>query len=435
MSALTDKTVLFIDGGLFLPLAFRLAREAHRLLYYCPGERPFPILADAIIGDGFEEIERVRDVFKAARDSNLAVVPDVGHSDLETELETSGLPVWGSRRGDRLELDRHFLKGWQRKKGLEVPEYFAVTGLAQLWSLLQLEDNWDSYIKVSRFRGDTETYHFINPEVSRPWFQQMGAKWGPLCDRVSFIVEKSIEAVTEIGFDGYCIDGRFPKVAVQGVEGKDKVYLGAVTDYADLPEELTAINEKLAEELEAQHYRNFFSTEVRVTKEGQAFLTDPTCRHASPAGEGLHELIENLGDIIVAGAQGEMVQPEYGAKFAVQAMIDHPGDPMAWRTLEVPKSVRRWVKLFFCCQVGETIGLPPLPWNHDTIGSVVGLGDTIEEAMDDLNEHAEELKGQDLEIKTAALADVLRDIREAEKAGMEFTSQPVPPPSAAIEND
>lgn len=435
MSALEGKTVLVIDNGLFLPLAFRLAREAAHVMFYAPGESPFPKLADAVIGDGFSEIERVSNLFGviSLKQPDLVVVPDVGHKDLQLQLQRMGIPVWGSRSGDRLELHRQWLKKFQADAGMDVPPYHVIHGLAALWKFLEPKENWDCYLKISRFRGDMETHHFISPKVDLVWFQQQAAKWGPLSDNIAFIVEKKIEAVAEIGFDGFCIDGKFPAVAVQGIEGKDKVYIGAVTKYEDLPEELTDVNAALSEFLRQSHYRNFFSTEVRVAEDGTAYLTDPTCRHASPAGECLDELITNWGDIMVAGAQGEMVEPEYVAKFAVQAMIDHPGDPMQWRTLEVPEEVRDWVKIYFCCQQDGVIAIPPFPWNHDSIGSVLGMGDTIQEAMDHLKENVEALSGQDLEIKTVALADVIADIEKAEEAGMEFTDQPVPPPESVLE--
>lgn len=435
MSDLSDKTVLVVDGGLFLPLAFRLAREFGRVLYYVPGEKPFPTLADASIGDGFKEIERVPRLWSNLGAVDLIVVPDVGHSDLQVELKRNRIPVWGSGYGEWLELHRQRLKLTQKDLGLAVPSYHVIRGLDDLWTFLQSEDQWDSFVKISKYRGDMETYHFINPKLARPWFQQQSAKWGPFSNLVQFVVEKKIEAKAELGFDGFCIDGQFPKVAVQGIEGKDKVYLGSVTPYDDLPTELTEINDVLGPLLKSNRYRNFFSSEVRVAEDGTPYLTDPCCRHASPAGECLDELITNWGDIIVAGAQGELVEPEYAAKFAVQAMIDHTGDERYWRMIEVPEEVRQWVKIYFACQVDGVIAVPPFPWSCDSIGSVIGLGDTIQEAMDHLNENVEALKGQDLEVKTVALADVLKDIEEAEKAGMEFTPQAVPEPASVLDEN
>lgn len=427
-------TLLFIDDGLFLPFAFRLAREAGKVLFYAPNRKPFPTLADAAIGDGFSEIERVRELYAALdRKPDTIVIPDVGHADLQRHLEKLGFAVWGSGAGDRLEMHRLFLKEYQKKHGMAVPPHEIRRGLDNLWAYLQDEDKWDCYVKISTFRGDMETFHFISPGVSAEWFQQQAVKWGPLSSILTFIIEPKIKAKTELGFDGYCIDGQFPTVAVQGIEGKDKVYIGAVTRYDALPEELRQVNAALMPFLDQNSYRNFFSTEVRVAEDGTPYLIDPCCRHASPAGECQHELIENWLEIVQGGARGMLIEPRFLAKFAVQVMIEHRGDEHGWRSLEVPKDIEQWVKIYFACQTDGVLHIPPFPWSCNLVGSVLGLGDTIEDAMDHLKENVEELEGQDLEINVAALADVLKEIKETEKAGMEFTPQVVPAPETVLD--
>lgn len=432
MTDLSSRTVLVIDAGLFLPLAFRLARDFGKVLFHSPMSKPFPCVGDAVIGDGFGEIEVVRDLFKHGMvEHDVVVIPDVGHSDLH--YDCTGMNVWGSGDGDRLELDRQFLKDYQAEHGMDVPPYVKLKGLSALRE--HLTYNPDVYVKMSRYRGTMETFHSVNYKLSEPWLDELAVKLGPLQERVTFIVEDAIDAVAELGFDGFCIDGEFPKVAVQGIEAKDRGYIGVVTPYADLPEELRDVNAPLKPFLKENRYRNFFSTEVRITDKDEVFLTDPCCRHASPAGECLLELYGNLGEIIWEGAQGNLVEPEYTAKYAAQALIDHP-DPGTehWRLVDVPAEVRQWVKLYFACEVDGRQAIPPLAWNHETIGSVVGLGHTLEEAIDAVKEHAKALDGQGLTIRTDALGDVLKEMQEAEKAGVELTTDTVPEPSTVIQD-
>ena len=786
---LSSKTALVVDGGLFLPFVHRLARDFGKVLLYVPGGSPFPTINDAVIGDGFDDIERVHDLWQAVRKSDIVVFPDVGQSDLQLQIEQESAlsaPVWGSRDGDRLELERAFLKDKQAEWQMAVPDYSLVKGLTDLRDYLR--SHQDVYVKLSRYRGAMETHHSVDYDTSLPWLDGMAVKLGPIQEFVTFIVEDSLDAVSELGFDSFSVDGQFPKVVVEGVETKDRGYVGCVRDYSDLPEQLRSVNEKLSPFLAEHHYRNFFSTEVRVTKFGTACLTDPccfsedteiltdqgwklfpdlkpsdqvctlnpqtneieyhcpyryvaypfenemiqitspkrvldllvtpnhslwiedskcqsgmleevradsangshgiprtgnwsghlvsnfivipeymsawksgldmnisrshvdkakflhielvlkfmamflaegncerwvvniaqtkykdrfrevisalpfkwsehpkgfrifsvqlanflkdipdrskrgipgwikclppglinlfldwyclsdgqlvhknrccsttskltaddlqelflkagsvadivvkskagspvkisdgnyftkhdallvterktfqrfyfegwgrarhdrylkkvpysgwvydvevknhiiyvrrngkpcwsgNCRHASPAGECLDELYSNLGEIIWEGAQGNLVEPLYSARFAVQALIDHPGDENAWRVVDIPTEVRQWVKLYFACESQGKICLPPFPWSHSTIGSVIGLGDSIESAIEDMKAHASALDGQGLVIHTHAVADVLREIREAEKAGVEITDQPVPEPSIVLEN-
>lgn len=430
MSPISDKTALVVDNGLFLPFAQRLARDFKRVLYHVPGHSPFPKLEHAVIGDGFSDVHRVFDMWTTHEKFDIVVVPDVSLADIQEMFEHIGFPVWGSRRGDAIELNRSFLKSKQEELGMDVPKYEQIKGLNNL--TVFLIENQNVYVKLSKYRGTMETFHSVDYKTSRPWLDSMAVKLGPLREEVEFVVELAIDAVAELGFDGFCIDGLFPQVAVQGIEAKDRGYIGIVRPYDSLPEELTSVNLALSSFLRQNNYRNFFSTEVRIT-DAATYLTDPCCRHASPAGECLDELYSNLGEIIWDGAFGHLVEPVYAAKFAAQALIDHPGDENGWRIVNVPEKARRWVKIFFACEADGRICVPPLPWNHSTIGSVIGLGDTIEEAISALKKNASALDGQGLTIHIDAVADVLKEIREAEKSGVEVTDQPVPKPETVMQ--
>jgi hypothetical protein len=82
--------------------------------------------------------------------------------------------------------------------------------------------------------------------------------------------------------------GKFPKGAMLGVEVKDKCYVGKTMRYAALPEEVRAVNEKLASTLKQYRYRGFISLELRSTPDGKAYLIDPCARRGSPPKGGNH---------------------------------------------------------------------------------------------------------------------------------------------------
>jgi hypothetical protein len=192
-----------------------------------------------------------------------------------------------------------------------------------------------------------------------------------------------------------------------------------------LPEQLTTIAGQLTPDLD--DYANFLSLEVRITEEGDAFLTDPSCRHASPAGECLLELIGNLGEVVWGGAHGELVEPEYTAKFAMQAIVDHPEDKTEWRAARIPPEVGDWFKPYFACRIdGATYFVPVPPKGFETAGSVVATGDTLDECLGTLKERAALLEGAGLVVHTTSLAEVLASIKEEEKAGVPFTDGAVP---------
>jgi hypothetical protein len=305
------------------------------------------------------------------------------------------------------------------------PAYEVVRGLDELRA--RLKDSRDKYVKLSRYRGMMETFHHVDYVESEPMLDQLAVKFGSVKNVIPFLVEDPVDTDIEVGYDGFCVDGQFPSLGIQGYEIKDKCLIASVQKYEDLPEEITIVNQVLSPVLRDFRYRNFWSTEIRV-KDGNSYLIDPCCRCPSPCTEIQMEIWENLGGILWAGAGGELVEPVAAAKFGVEAIIDHNGDEHFWRNLEVPDSVRRWVKLYNVCHPGPIYAIPPFPTSCDAIGAIVGIGDTIQEAIDQLAEHVEVLKDQPITVKFESLREGLEVIQEAEKKGLEFSEQPVPEP-------
>jgi hypothetical protein len=261
---------------------------------------------------------------------------------------------------------------------------------------------------------------------------QLAVKLGPAKEVVPFIVCEPVESELEVGYDGYCVDGRFPSIGMQGYEIKDKGFIASVQQYVDLPKEVTVVNEAFAPFLKDFRYRNFWSTEIRVNK-GEPYFIDPCCRCPSPGTEIQLELYDNWGEIIWEGSQGNLVDPNPVAKFAVEAIICHNEDRKGWRSIEVPDEIRQWVKLYNVCKIEGNYHIPPSEPHVPEIGAVVGIGDTIQEAIDHLHEVAEELKDQPVAIRTESLYDALKEVQEAEKKGLEFTEQEVPKPETALQ--
>lgn len=422
-------SALVIDHGMFCSLAVKLAESFKRVLYYSPWEKGFPVLNDCVIGDGLLNVERVDDIWEHMFETDLVVFPDLQHSGLQLHLESIGKRVWGSREGDDLELRRMLLKKTQEKLGLEVPDYQSIRGLSKLREHLRNHD--DLFVKISQYRGCCETIHHVNYELSQPILDNLAVIFGPLQDEILFVVEDPVATTLEVGFDGWTIDGAWPSMGLQGWEKKDKALIAAVQKFEDLPEQVTVINDALPEVLKKYRYRNFLSTEIRVDGD-RSVMIDITCRAPSPGLELHCELWENLAEIIWHGAAGELIDPVPTAQFGVEAMIDFNGDENRWRILQMPEEAEPWVKLYGCCKYNDAYCIPPFPHSHDTIGAVVGIGDTLEEAIEHLKETVELLKDQPVTIHTEAIYDTLKEIHEAEKKGIEFSKDKVPDPAEAL---
>ena len=426
------KTILVVDSGMFFSFAERMARDGFkRVLFWSPDYSSSPTPNTHVIGDGFEGIERVKNFWESAHEADIVSFPDIGMSDLQLELVRQGKPVWGSRTADQLEMRRAAFKELQADLGMAVPPHEIVHGLTALREFLS--DHGPCFIKISRYRGLAETFHFVNMKLAGPWLDVLAVKLGPIQDHLPFVVEDPIDSIVETGLDTFGIDGQFPKVACQGNEQKDRSMIMTVTPWDELPQELIECHEAMAPELAKHQARNFFHSEVRITGEGEAFFIDPTCRAATPGGECLYALIKNLPEIVEAGANGELIEPIYAAKFAVQVLIEHTGDERYWRTLQVPEKIRHLVTLYTPVGLGNDIfALPPLPSSSDSVGSIVAVGNSISEAIEVIKYCEKELEGQSLDIHIEALTDGLKSIQKQEEQDIPFTKEKVPEPESVV---
>ena len=428
MKPVSDVTFCVIDSGLFLPLALRLAEEAKRVIYWSPDQRSFPSVKQAVIGDGFENVERVRDFWPMHDEISCYVFPDIGQSALQKHLREDGHPVWGSGDGDVLELNREKFMQVLGLVGLEVPQFEAITGWTELCSYLR--DKQDVYVKISRYRGDMETHHFRSWEMDEGWVYSLAITFGSVKELVRFLVFEAIDTDLEIGGDSYNIDGQWPDLMLNGIEGKDKSYFSAVTKREEMPEQIKQVMEAFGPILAGYNYRNQWSMEVRV-KDDKAFFIDATCRGGQPSSSSQQLLWKNFAEIIWAGANGEMVQPEPAAQFSIETMITTKSEPDVWDQLQLDPGLFPWARLSYCCKVGETYAFPPDEMHRGELGWLVAIGDTPTEALERIKALADLLPdGTNADVES--LASVIQEIEEAEKQEIPFTDQAVPEPASVL---
>lgn len=434
---LSSRSVLISDDGQFVELAIRLAREFGKVYYWNPSlVEGFPTVAKNAIGKGLEGVEWVRELWPVKDKVDLFVFPDCQNAGLQIELTSQGKRVIGSRNGDKLEHNRIAFKKVQKRIGLEVPKHVVVTGLTELRVHLKtVEDRW---IKFDRYRGTFETEHHVNYELSQNWLNKLACQIGPLSEIIKFLVEEPIRGKVEIGYDGFYF-GQFPSKTLFGIERKSKSYIGAVKPYEELDERLLEVNEALSDELKTSGYRNFFSTEIRIAdgdenfKDGTPVLIEPTCRIPSPPFEAELEIYGNLGAMLWHGSQGEAIEPEMTAEFAVICRISHDDPPEGWRTLQVPDEAREWVKLYDFCEVDDNYHIAPKEPHAQRIGAVVGIGSTIENAVKKCHGVLELMDDQPISSEYDSLADALKALKAAEEQGIEI-SEKLPEPASVIES-
>jgi hypothetical protein len=433
---LSEIHVCVIDAGTFVPLAEMMARKTALTSYYSPFEQEYLGVERCVIGDGMPTYNRVDeymdpDFFNSV---DLWIFPDIGFGGFQRYLRSLGKLVFGSMGASDLELYRtKFLKVIE-EVGLPVVHSETVVGVTALREYLSgVERKW---IKINRFRDNMETWFHIDITHSERELERLAITFGPLKDLVTFIVQDAIEGeedspVLEIGYDGWCIDGNYPSRSYSGYEKKNELYLGSEMADVDLPEPVRRINAAMAPVLAEYGYRNFLATEIRQ-KNGVPYYIDPTPRMAGQTMEHLLETCTNLPEVVYAGAQGQVIDPDFRSPYAVEATLHYKsnGDGSEWKTLRVPEEVAAAVKLYRCCFANGAYQFPP--HKSDELGVITGDGETVEAAIDNLKEHFEALKNEPVSIEVAGFADLLKQIQDAEKEGVEFSDQPIPEPETVL---
>ena len=425
---LSDKTALVWDNGLFACLAMHLSQAFNkngfgRVLYHVPQDEAYPSLAESIIGDGLGIIERCDDPWEVVGEVDLFLFPNRGNIGPQLHLESIEKRVIGSRRGSDLETFKSRLRKLQAKLGMDVPPHTLVRGVTKLREVLKERE--DFHIKVDRWRHDMETWHWRDWKQDEGELDKLAVRFGPFKELVLFLVEDAIETELEIGVDIFTVDGNYPNWASSGVEKKDKTYLTFLREYADLPDEIKAAIEPLSGTLRDFRYRNFMSTEQRVT-EDKNYLTDFTARLGFPSGPCQVRLYANLPQLLWHGAAGELIDIEPAGKVAIECLMDHSTPETDWRSLRVDEDVLPWVNLTNPCKLGDVNLTPPIDIRDSCIGSVTGIGDDVKEAVEHVMEIVETFSGQPVSFKTECLKELVEEVEKASDKGIELSDEPMP---------
>lgn len=427
MTDLTTKTILVRDYGLFASWAVKLTEYFGRVLYYCPYKSAFPRSQQFVIGTGMPGVERLTDFWDVVRNGEVDIFffPDVYDGDLQLHLVDLGYPVWGARKAEQLELMR-----WQTKmflkKDLKMPvqPVERIIGIDNLRYFLM--ENENKYVKISMLRGDFETFRHDTYDLSKPLLDDVEQKLGPYGESKEFIVEDAIDDAVEVGYDGFTIDGQFPDPGMFGYEIKDVSYVGVIRPYRQLPQQVRETNEKLAPVFESYNYRGFWSSELRVVKDGTAFLTDPCCRAGSPPSELYQEMFQNWGEIIWAGAHGDLVAPKPAGKYGVEVLIHSQWADQHWQAIYDDPKIRKWLKLRNLCQTNSTLYVAPQVVGLPEIGAVVAVDDSLLGAIKKVVGYCEHIRGYSTDLNLDRIGEALDTIKQGEAQGIKFSDDPLP---------
>lgn len=386
---LHDKTIVVIDNGIYFEFALQLAAAFKKVYYFCEYHSAYPGIDKAAVGNEYTSghalhtfdgapVHRITELFDILPEVDLAVFPDVGNGDLAEHLRRQGIPVFGSGRGEVLELARIKAKAMIAEQGLPVHAYTTVIGATALRAALS--EPGSRYVKISKYRGVFETFHHTSPEGTSIWINDIEQRLGALAEVLHFIIEEPLEARVEIGTDSYTVDGQYPQTTIAGVEIKDLGYCGQIFRWSEQPAGVRTVDEGLQPLFQNLGYRGFYSTEIREPEDGQPYLVDFTARMPLPPGFLYNLMYENLPDIVWGAAHGELVEPVVRKKFGMMVMLNSPFYVDHMLHVKFPAEYRENVQLLLPVKVDEEYYCVS-EYGMDEFGAVSVAGDSIEECV------------------------------------------------------
>jgi len=414
---LKTKTILCIDNGMFIGFCRTLSRYYGKVLYYCEYKYPFPSMVKFMVGYGFDEMERVKNLFDAIDKADIIFFPDVYYGDLAAYLVKQGKRVYGTNKVEDMEINRTGLKKYMKSVGLPVNGYTNIIGMDALREFLKTNEN--KFIKTDTYRWDFESFHHENYNLTEPWLDDLEHRLGPAKYIYNFLVEDAIDGddVVEGGDDFLTVDGKFSKWLSVGYEIKCEMYATKFIETANAPKILTDVNDAIAPALKAYKYRGPGCTEIRI-KDGKPYMIDFTARLGSPPAEIQQEAITNWGDIIWYGSEGILVEPEVKYKFGVQFFMLSGWSMTHWQAVYFPKEIDTWVKLRNSCKVNGKYYV--VPTESNIIGNVSAVGDSLEECFELAKSRAEQITGYEIEIKTGSIDQMKEIMAKGEKFGIKI---------------
>ena len=408
----TPLSVCVVDNcaGTYLNVAQRLSKYFTNTYFYSINQNQFPRISLDSIGTGYDNITRVDEFWDMIDQFDVIVFPDLYMSDWGSRLRKMGKLVFGGCESEVLETDRKIFKQELESVGLPIANTKYIIGLTELGKHLQtVEDKW---IKISYYRGELETFHHVDWNHTKQWINECSFTMGPLGETIEFQVEDPIESIAEIGCDGWCVNGVMPDQMIWGIEIKDAGYIGKRVNTNELPAPILEVNTKFQPVLQKYKHTGFYSNEIRYTGK-ESYYTDGALRAGSPPSNTYLDMIDNWADIIIGACKGQIVQPKYIADYGVEIILKSAYCNDGYLNVSYPQEYADNVKLKSSFKVDDVEYI--IPFSHcgfdmSEFGSVVVVGDNLEDCIMKAVEIAHSVEGYKIDFTADALPNAIEDL-------------------------
>jgi hypothetical protein len=160
-------------------------------------------------------------------------------------------------------------------------------------------------------------------------------------------------------------------------------------------------------------YRGFYSHECRIGKDGVSFMIDACMRAASPPNESYQVNYSNLDEIILQGAQGVCVTPKVLGKWCAQIQVYNPNADSGWTVVDFPEDFADFIKLRNPVRHDGMWHIIPQGYAMPIVASAVGIGNTMQEAVEMAKEVADSIRGHGIHVPDGSLAKAEEEIDKA----------------------
>ncbi|MHB8410156.1 MAG: hypothetical protein ACYDHY_19110 [Acidiferrobacterales bacterium] len=416
------KKVLVIDNGGYTYVAPYLQKCGFEVSYYNRWESAFPTVAAQKIGVGIPSVEKVLDWEDEYEGADLIYFTDIYFRGTANHLKKLGKKVWGSGNMETQERDRGLFIETLKEAGLFVPITKEVAGIDKLKN--ELKGMKDVWIKVSEYRGISETWKFIDKRFSEDCIRELEIALGIFKNEIPIYVQVPFGNL-EYGCDLIVSNGKISPNCPIGFEFKDKSYIQKFDEFTNLPKELQECHTKYLEEVQktdAFDYVGHLSTEVRVDEKGKHFFSDVTVRCGMPSSCSMYYGCSNFKEVVESAMEGDIKPFKPSYKYVVELEIKTLNHSK-WNPIYFDDKYKDQIFLVsYAIDDGYTYQVPSeqLPdsfamGNWVSVGVVCGGGETPEKALKEAKEAMDSIDGLDLMKECPTIEDINETIDLIEK--------------------
>jgi hypothetical protein len=384
-----DKKILIWDTNLATAHAERLREDGCQTHYFTFwAGSGFPCFTDFVPGKGL--VDKSIYFFDDIDWADVIYFPDCGLGDLVDHLRDKDKKiVWGAGKGDELELQRWQAIQIMKKLGISYPPSELVIGVDKLEEYLK-KTKKPVYVKFDIFRGSQETFGF--PKYVPKYDAALELKlaglkidFGPFFDEMPFVVQEQVGEI-EPGYDLIFNGQKFLEPCAYGFEikGAGCQIEKFVPTIDDLPEPIKETAVKLIPYLKDVDYRGAISNEGRIGKDtdGKMAVIDYCSRWFYPGSAmyTIKDLIGNYSEIIEEVAKGEDVKIDVKYPYAFAITLETNEALKNWVDIRFKSEYKNRIRFRIACQKNDIYWAVP---GFESVVTIVGVGDSPEEAIDD----------------------------------------------------